>query len=100
MHRTLSHEDSEEIGKGINAILNKRLKRYDNGRSGRVNLLLGQIQCYRVRSSAIGSDLDLLHGARLRVHWAAAPAGWATQAVRAVRSAGPRRGFGPNADFK
>jgi hypothetical protein len=55
---------------------------------------------YRVGSSAIGLDLDLLRGARLRVRWAAAPAGWATQATRAVRSAGPRRGFGPNADFK
>jgi hypothetical protein len=31
LHRTLSHEDSEEIGKGINAVLNERLNGYDNG---------------------------------------------------------------------
>jgi hypothetical protein len=31
LHRTLSHEDSEEIGKGINAVSNDRLNGYDNG---------------------------------------------------------------------
>jgi hypothetical protein len=31
LHRTLSHEDLEEIGKGINAVSNDRLNEYDNG---------------------------------------------------------------------
>jgi hypothetical protein len=31
LNQTLSHEDSEEIGKGINAVSNERLNRYDNG---------------------------------------------------------------------
>jgi hypothetical protein len=52
--------------------------------SGRVNLLSG---------------LDLLHGARPQIRWATTPAGWALLAARAVRLAGPRRGFGPNAEF-
>jgi hypothetical protein len=31
LHRTLSHEDSEEIGKGINAVSIDQFNRYDNG---------------------------------------------------------------------
>jgi hypothetical protein len=31
LHRTLSHEDSEEIRKGINTVSNDRLNEYDNG---------------------------------------------------------------------
>jgi hypothetical protein len=30
LHRTLSHEDSEEIEKGINTVSNDRLNGYDN----------------------------------------------------------------------
>jgi hypothetical protein len=44
---TLSHEDSEEIGKGINAVSNNRLNEYDNG-FGRVNLLSGWMRRYQV----------------------------------------------------
>jgi hypothetical protein len=31
LHQTLSHEDPETIGKGINAVSNDRLNGYDNG---------------------------------------------------------------------
>jgi hypothetical protein len=31
LNRTLSREDSEEIGKGINTVSNERLNGYDNG---------------------------------------------------------------------
>jgi hypothetical protein len=60
--------------------------------SGRVNLLSGQIWLN-------GSGLDLLRGACPWDHWATAPAGWATQAARAVRPAGPCR-IWPEADFQ
>jgi hypothetical protein len=62
--------------------------------SGRVNLLSGRIRCYRVRFGSatrcapvnpLGRDAGRL--------------GRAGRA-RAVRPAGPRRGFGPTADFK
>jgi hypothetical protein len=76
LHPTPSHEDSEENGKGINAVLNERLNGYDNG--------FGLIS-YRVGFGAIGSDLDPLCGARPRVRWAVAPTDWATQAVRVRR---------------
>jgi hypothetical protein len=60
--------------------------------SGRVNLLSGRIWRYRV---GFGSAMR----AHPRIRWAAAPAGWATQVVRAVSPAGPRHGFGPKAEF-
>jgi hypothetical protein len=74
LHRTLSQEDSEEIGKGINAVLNERLNGYDNGFES-INLLSGQIRIYYA----------------VRVRESVGPQRWL---------AGPRRGFGPNADFK
>jgi hypothetical protein len=67
LHRTLSREDSEEIRKGINAVLNDRLNGYDNGFG-----FGSSMQCAPVN-----------------------PLG----RVCAVRPAGPRRGFGPNAEF-
>jgi hypothetical protein len=48
LYRTLSREDLDEIGKGINTVSNKRLNGYHNG-FGRVNLLLGRIRRYQVR---------------------------------------------------
>jgi hypothetical protein len=70
LHRTLSREDSEEIGKGINAVLNDRLNRFDNG---------------------FGSGLDLLRDARPWICWATAPAGWA--APNSARSQFPIKKF-------
>jgi hypothetical protein len=43
--------------------------------SGQVSLLSGQIWLN-------GSDLVLLRGARSRIHWAAASAGWAAPKIR------------------
>jgi hypothetical protein len=48
---------------------------------------------------AIGSGLDPLRGAHPRIRWVATPVDWAVQTTHAVRLAGPRRGFGPNASF-
>jgi hypothetical protein len=70
LHRTLSHKDSEQIRKGINAVMNDRLNGFDYGFG------LGQ--------SPIGSDLALSG-------WV-----WIRYAVRARESAGPRhRPAGP-----
>jgi hypothetical protein len=78
LHRTLSREDSEEIGKGINTVSNDQLNGYDNG---------------------FGSGLDPLRAAP--VNPLGHGAGWLGRAghVRAVRPAGPRRGFGPIVGF-
>jgi hypothetical protein len=48
--------------------------------SGRVSLLSGRIQRYRV-DSLYGSDSASLHGCALADRWAAAPASWAAQAA-------------------
>jgi hypothetical protein len=61
-NRTLSHEDSEEIGKGIKAISNERLNGFGSGQS------------------PIGSDSAL--SGRI----------WIRYAVRARKFVGPRRG--------
>jgi hypothetical protein len=56
--------------------------------SGRVSLLSGQIRRYRV-------GLPALRGCVPTVRWAAAPTGWAAQAARGRRPAGPSW-FWPN----
>jgi hypothetical protein len=62
--------------------------------SGRVNLLSGRIQCYQV---GFGSATRFAPVNPLG-HSADRPG--RVGRTRAVRPTGPRRGFGPNVDFK
>jgi hypothetical protein len=61
--------------------------------SGRVSLLSD-------RTWLNGSDLAPLRGAHPRIYWATTPAIWAAQDARAGSPVGPRRKFGPKAEFK
>jgi hypothetical protein len=84
LHQTLSREDSEEIGKWINGVSNDRLKWYDIG-FGLISYRVGfgsTTRCVPVN--------PLGHGAGRLGH---------TGHAHAVRPAGPRHGFGPNAKF-
>jgi hypothetical protein len=92
LNRTLSHEDLEEIGKGINVVSNERLNGYELGfgsglsPNGSDERLLGRILANglveRVRSR--WPDRPVVAG-MLGLGWL----GWATRKVGKAGQAGP-----------